>query len=149
MKFLKLTIGPGIVLWVMAVVAVAQATVILYEEVTYDSRIPVKSWGQVQVTNTPLRPKEDLELCIQRDKVRDDCPVAADRIAIASSGRVYDLVDRAWAGGKKNYDTLCLTYPMPELPEDIYVLRTMLTYTCPEFVWTTHQPDVIFKIEEH
>lgn len=125
----------------------AFAAIIIYDRITFDPTIPVERWVGVEVLNSPIKAGEDLHIIIKRKKVRDDCPVSSSRQVINDDGVSYNLTDEVWSGGEVDVDYIEYAYPTPNnLPEGNYTLRVFLTYNCPDFVWTTQQPDARFRV---
>ena len=122
---------------------------IAYQNLTFDDRIPIASWGRTEAINSPLRAGEVLKVLVQRDKVRDDCPVTSVREIIDEDGRPIDIPDAVWTGGSAEVGGVVFDYPLPNnLRTGPYILRVFLTYNCDGFVWTTQQPDTRFSIIE-
>ena len=130
-------------------ICLALLVFIAWDRLTFDGRVPVPAWHGVDVLNSPIRAGERLQASIRREKVRDDCTVASNRQAINEDGVSFNMPDSVWAGGLAETDALRVDYPTPSsLPTGRYVLRVYLTYSCPDFVWTTQQPDALFRIAE-
>ena len=130
-------------------IVVASAGFIAYDQWSYDDRVPVPRWIGTEALNSPIRAGESLRVAITRDKVRDDCPVASSRQAIDADGRPFDLPDSVHVGGSADELTAVFDYATPRsLPAGTYTLRVFLTYTCPDFVWSTQQPDTPFRVAD-
>lgn len=125
----------------------ALGAIIAYDAYTFDMTLPVERWESVEVLNSPIKPGESLEVIIRRKKVRDDCPVSSSRQAIDDNGKSYNLEDAVSMGGPLG-DEVTFVYPTrQDMQVGGYTLRVFLTYTCPDFVWTTQQPDARFKVQ--
>jgi len=129
--------------------AVVLVSVIIYDAATYDPRLPIQDWIEVEVLNSPIRAGEDVRVRITREKVRDDCVVTSRRQAINLDGQSYTLESATMIGGSSDERSVLLSYPTPRtLPVGQYILRVHLTYDCPEFSWPTLQPDALFRVVE-
>jgi hypothetical protein len=130
------------------VVAVLTAwSVIVYDALTFDERLPVEEWRTVEVLNSPVFAGSVLQVDVHRTKVRDDCPVVSVRQAISDDGVPYDLPTQVSVGGPSDAEHVQFDYDIPShLPSGSYTLRVYLTYTCPDFVWPTQQPDARFRV---
>ena len=125
----------------------AFAAIIAYAQFTFDPTLPVETWYGVEVLNSPIEAGDDLLVTIRRDKVRDDCPVTSTRTAIDDDGVSHPLEPAVWRGGSSEGDALDFSYPTPTtLHSGSYTLRVFLLYTCPDFVWSTQQPDARFRV---
>ena len=125
----------------------AFAAIIAYDQMTFDPTLPVETWYGVEVLNSPIKAGDDLRVTITRDKVRDDCPVTSIRNAIDDDGVSHALAPAVWEGGSSEGDALDFSYPTPTtLHAGVYTLRVFLLYTCPDFVWSTQQPDARFRV---
>lgn len=125
----------------------ALGAIIAYDALTYDGRLPIERWVGVTVVNSPIRAGQDLIVVIERVKVRDDCTVASSRQIINEDGIPFDLPASVSAGGLSGKESVRFSYPIPRTtPAGNYTLNVYLTYNCPEFVWTTQQPEARFRI---
>jgi len=134
---------------ILGAVAGGMGAFIGWQAWQHDSRVPVTKWHRVEAVNSPVRAGDPLQVRIHRSKVRDDCPVASDRQAIDADGRAWDLPSAVWQGGEAGTPYIRYTYrTRADMPPGEYTLRVFLTYTCPEFVWTTQQPDARFRVAQ-
>lgn len=147
MSFAERITDLRLVLNVLLAAALALGGLIAWDTFNRDMRVPVMRWDSVVVLNSPVQPGEDLKTKITRVKVRDDCPVASSRQAISEDGVPINLQSGVWRGGDSEADYILFDYPIPRnIEPGRYTLRVFLTYTCPEFVWTTQQPDAPFRV---
>lgn len=120
---------PWSAIWfvVLAGVIVWQAATWL----TFDQRQPV-SMDRVEILNSPIRPGDALVARIYRTKIRDDCPVTSERVAIDQDGQAVNLGRLEWPGGAVGEPYVDTAYgTAPDMPDGNYVLRVKLTYHCP------------------
>jgi hypothetical protein len=134
-------------LWVLVALNALALGIILVDRASFDDRIPIERWDQVEVLNSPILAGEGVEVRIWRKKVRDDCPVSSSRQAIDRDGHVINLEDAVFEGGPAGTEYFAMTYlTVSDMPVGEYLLRVNLTYSCPDFVWTTQQPDARFRV---
>ena len=121
----------------------------IQQVLTFDDRVPVK-FSRVEVLNSPIRPGQNLETRIWREKYRDDCPVWSARKAVnLATGVPYSLPDGFSAGGESGTDYLNFTYPtIDNMPAGIYELHVDLGYFCPGITFPIKQPVATFIVEE-
>jgi hypothetical protein len=136
-------------LWVMFALFVGALAREAWIFVTFDDRVPVV-FDRVEVLNSPVKSGENLVVRIWREKVREDCPVLSQRLAVNQDGVVFDLPDSAWRGGPAGTPYLDYAYPTVEsMPPGNYLLRVHLTYTCPNLVFNIDQPTTPFRIHNN
>jgi hypothetical protein len=146
-KFLRASGGETKLINLFVVIILVGCAITIWYSFRYDGRVPISEWVGVEVMNAPITPGQSLLVRIERKKVRDDCPVKSTRYAINSNGKAFPLVGEVSSGGPASADATLWMYPTPDtLPPGDYLLRVTLSYDCPEFRWTTQQPDGRFTV---
>lgn len=122
-------VWPWTAFWLLTMAAIITWQAGQY--LTYDDRQPVQ-FDRVEIMNSPVRPGDTLIGRVFRDKVRDDCPVTAERMAISQDGEIIPLETVTWPGGPAGTPFFDVRYALPDdMPEGLYTLRVNVTYHCP------------------
>jgi len=133
----------------LAAAAVVLASVIFLDWLNRDTRVPIETWGRVEVLNSPIYAGDYLRTRIYRKKVRDDCPVTSIREAIDQDGHSIEMPNGISPGGASNLLYVPVDYPTPsDMPPGQYELHVSLEYACPGFTWATEQPIARFRVIE-
>lgn len=112
-----------------AAVLAALAVVI---HVSKDMRPPVKGGFATEALVDQIPPGGVVPVRVTRNKVREDCPLVAERYLVNDVGQKFDIPDWATSGGSASVESIVVRYRIPEhIPAGHYQLRVTLTYYCP------------------
>lgn len=102
---------------------------------------------KVEVLNSPLKPGGVMHVRTWREKVRNDCPISATRVAVRIDGLVVDLPDRNWRGGAAGTDYIDIHVGLPIwMPEGRYRFVSEAIYACPERTYSVTFPVAWFEV---